>query len=115
MIQAPKTGASNHALRTQRLRMDRHQTDAAEQAARRSARKRPSPAAPVKLSRREEQCLIWAARGKTFQEVADVLKISFGSARAHLDTARHKLHCMNLTQAVAVAIATGVIPAKGLK
>jgi hypothetical protein len=25
-----KTGASNHALRTQRLRMDRHQTDAAE-------------------------------------------------------------------------------------
>jgi hypothetical protein len=26
-----KTGASNHALRTQRLRMDRNQTDAAEQ------------------------------------------------------------------------------------
>jgi len=37
VIQAPKTGASNHALPTQRLRMDRHQADAAEQAAWRSA------------------------------------------------------------------------------
>ena len=76
---------------------------------------RKRPAAPVKLSRREEQCLIWAARGKTFGEVADILKISFGSVRARLDTARHKLHCINLTHAVAVAIATGVIPAKALK
>ena len=73
------------------------------------------PAASVKLSRREEQCLVWAARGKTFEEVAAILKISIGSVRAHLDTARHKLHCMNLTQAVAVAIATGVIPAEALK
>ena len=29
--------------------------------------------APVSLSRREEQCLIWAARGKTYQEIADIL------------------------------------------
>jgi len=73
------------------------------------------PAEPVKLSRREEQCLIWAARGKTVHEAAEILNISFGSAKAHLDTARHKLHCINLTHAVAVAIATGVIPAKALK
>jgi hypothetical protein len=40
-IQAPKTGASIHALRTQRLRMGRHQTDAPERTARHSPRGRP--------------------------------------------------------------------------
>ncbi len=70
---------------------------------------------PVSLSRREEQCLIWAARGKTYQEIADILNLTFGSVKTHLDTARHKLHCMNLTHAVAVAVATGVIPPKALQ
>src|SRR5574337_885254 len=31
------------------------------------------------LSRREEQCLIWAARGKTYQEIAEILELTFGS------------------------------------
>ena len=44
VIQAPKPGDSNHALRTHRSRMGCHQTDAAEQAARRSKGKRPSRA-----------------------------------------------------------------------
>jgi DNA-binding CsgD family transcriptional regulator len=72
-----------------------------------------SPA--VKLSKREEQCLIWAARGKTYQDISDILNISFGSVKSYLDTARHKLNCINLTHAVAVAIATGVIPQKALR
>jgi DNA-binding CsgD family transcriptional regulator len=70
---------------------------------------------PVKLSKREEQCLIWAARGKTYQDISEILNISFGSVKSYLDTARHKLNCINLTHAVAVAIATGVIPAKALR
>jgi DNA-binding CsgD family transcriptional regulator len=69
----------------------------------------------VKLSKREEQCLIWAARGKTYQDISDILNISFGSVKSYLDTARHKLNCANLTHAVGVAIATGVIPAKALQ
>src|SRR5271157_2726995 len=73
------------------------------------------PLSPVHLSRREEQCLIWAARGKTHQEVADILGLSLGSVKTHLDTARHKLHCINLTHAVGVAVATGVIPAAALR
>jgi DNA-binding CsgD family transcriptional regulator len=71
--------------------------------------------APVKLSKREEQCLIWAARGKTYQDISDILNISFGSVKSYLDTARHKLNCANLTHAVGVAVATGVIPAKALQ
>jgi len=69
----------------------------------------------VQLSSREEQCLVWAARGKTHQEIADILDLSLGSVKSHLDTARHKLHCINLTHAVGVAVATGVIPAEALR
>ena len=70
---------------------------------------------PVELSKREEECLIWAARGKTFHDIAALLNLSFASVKTYLDTARHKLSCINLTHAVAVAIATGVIPAKALR
>lgn len=63
----------------------------------------------VKLSLREEQCLMWAARGKTYEEIGQILDLRFHSVRNHLDTARHKLHGVNLTHAVAVAIAFGVI------
>ena len=73
------------------------------------------PKNPVQLSMREEQCLVWAARGKTYQEVADILGLSLGSVKTHLDTARHKLHCINLTHAVGVAVATGVIPPEALR
>lgn len=73
------------------------------------------PQSPVQLSLREEQCLVWAARGKTYQEVADILDLSMGSVKTHLDTARHKLRCINLTHAVGVAVATGVIPAAALR
>jgi DNA-binding CsgD family transcriptional regulator len=70
---------------------------------------------PVQLSKREEECLIWAARGKTYHDIAGILNLSFASVKTYLDTARHKLSCINLTHAVAVAIATGVIPAKALR
>jgi DNA-binding CsgD family transcriptional regulator len=73
------------------------------------------PPSSVQLSPREEQCLIWAARGKTFQEIADILSLGSGSVKTHLDTARHKLHCINLTHAAAVAVATGVIPVAALR
>jgi DNA-binding CsgD family transcriptional regulator len=72
-------------------------------------------ASPTRLSNREEQCLLWAARGKTYQEIAVIVGLAFGTVKTNLDTARHKLHCMNLTHAAAVALATGVIPAQALE
>jgi DNA-binding CsgD family transcriptional regulator len=69
----------------------------------------------VQLSPREEQCLVWAARGKTHQEIADILEIGAGSVKSHLDSARHKLHCINVAHAVGVAVATGVIPSEALR
>lgn|SRR5271165_844082 len=65
----------------------------------------------VVLSRCESECLIWAARGKAAEEIGEVLKLSSGLVKAHLDTARHKLHCVDLRHAIAVAVATGAIPA----
>src|SRR3984957_5601285 len=63
----------------------------------------------VNLSLREEQCLIWAARGKTYAEIGEITGLSYYSVRSHLDIARHKLRGANLTNAVAIALAQGVI------
>src|SRR3984957_1990730 len=63
------------------------------------------PAFPVHLSNREEQCLLWAARGKTYQEIAEFLVWVFGRKKPFWAAPRHKLHCMNLTHAAAVAFA----------
>ena len=73
------------------------------------------PAHPVTLSKREEESLTWAARGKTMRETADILNIGYGSVRTHLDVARIKLKCVNVTHAAAVAVAVGLIPAQALK
>jgi LuxR family transcriptional regulator, activator of conjugal transfer of Ti plasmids len=69
----------------------------------------------VNLSLREEQCLMWAARGKTYEEIAEITSLSFYSVRSHLDVARHKLRGANLTHAVAIALALGVIPTIALR
>ena len=60
------------------------------------------------LSKREHECLLWAARGKTYAETAAIVGLSFGTVKQHLDTAKLKLHAVNLVQAVAVALAYGV-------
>ena len=62
----------------------------------------------VRLSRREEQCLLWATRGKTHDEIADIRGLNPASVRMHLDTTRHELNCVNPTHAVVVAIAAGL-------
>jgi DNA-binding CsgD family transcriptional regulator len=61
------------------------------------------------LSRRQRECLLWIARGKTYDEIAAIEKLSFGSIKSYLDSARYKLNAVNLPQAVAIAVATGVL------
>ena len=69
------------------------------------------PDRAVQLSKREEECLIWAARGKSYQDIARILNLTVGGVKSHLDTARHKLNCIDLNDAIAVAVATEAIPA----
>lgn len=70
----------------------------------------PENCAGRPLSPRERECLKWAACGRTLKEIARILDLSLSSVRVYLDMARRKLDAVNLTQAVAVAIAFGHIP-----
>jgi DNA-binding CsgD family transcriptional regulator len=67
-----------------------------------------------RLSRREHECLKWAARGKTYTETGLILKLSFGTVKTYLDTARYKLNCVSLPQATAVAVALGILTSDDL-
>jgi DNA-binding CsgD family transcriptional regulator len=73
------------------------------------------PSKPTVLSRREEQTLIWAARGKTSSETAEILDLSYGTVRNYIESARRKLRCANLAHTVAFAVAIGLIPAQALR
>ncbi len=73
------------------------------------------PSKRIELSRREHQALIWVARGKTAAEIAKIMEISYATARSHLEGARRKLDCENVTHAVATALAIGLIPPAALR
>ena len=70
---------------------------------------------PVGLSKREEQCLTLAAQGRKHDDIAKDLNIHSSQVSLYLDTARHKLNCFDLRHAIAVAIATEMIPAIATK
>lgn len=61
------------------------------------------------LGPRELECLHWAAQGKDYKGIALILHISDHTARGYLKSARYKLNCNNLSQAVAKAIKLGMI------
>lgn len=67
------------------------------------------PSATVTLAPREAECLIWTARGKDSKAIAAILGISEYTVRSYLRTARQKLECRTLSQAVAKAIQNGLI------
>ena len=71
-------------------------------------RRRP-PRAGTQLTVREIEVLSWSALGKTSQDVAAILGISEGVVRIHLQSAQHKLDCLNRTHTVAKALAEGLI------
>ncbi len=66
---------------------------------------------PPRLSSREHEVLLWAARGKTYAEISMILNLSFGTIKTYLDTSRHKLQASNLQHAIAIAFAAGLINA----
>ena len=69
---------------------------------------------PAELSPRERETLSLLSLGQSRAEVADSLQISENTLRAYIDSARHKLGAMNVTHAVALALAKGVIHPTGV-
>ncbi len=58
----------------------------------------------VQLSQREIECLRWAAKGKTAQDIADILGRSLATVCLHLNNATRKLDAQNRAQAIAHAV-----------
>jgi DNA-binding response OmpR family regulator len=54
----------------------------------------------IKLAPRERETLTWAARGKTFSEIGEILGLSRRTVEFHLDRARIKLGVPTRTQAL---------------
>jgi DNA-binding CsgD family transcriptional regulator len=61
------------------------------------------------LGKREHECLLWIAKGKTYAEIGEIVGLAFGSVKTYLDAARYKLGACNLSRAVAIAVATGIL------
>jgi len=68
----------------------------------------PSPP-EVRLTPRERECLVWAARGKTAWETSRILNNSESAVKKHLASAAEKLGARTRTHAVALALVRGII------
>ena len=67
------------------------------------------PQPDVHLTEREKEVLTWAGRGKTSSEIAIILGLSERTINFHCDQAMRRLDVINRTQAVAKALAVGLI------
>jgi len=75
----------------------------------RRAEGRAGPHADIHLTGREREVLTWVGRGKTSSEIAVILGLSERTVNFHCDQAMRRLDVINRTQAVARAIAEGLI------
>lgn len=74
------------------------------------ARGRPrSLKVPQNLTRREVQCLRWAAAGKTDREIGMILGLSISTARFHLRNAAVKLGATGRAQSIQLAAGLGYV------
>ena len=74
-------------------------------------RRRLAGGASDPLSDREREALAWAARGKTFVEVAEIMRISRRTVEFHLDNARNKLGVgSRIEAAVKAAVLRLIVP-----
>lgn len=63
----------------------------------------------TKLTRREVECLKWAADGKSEWEIAQILGVSEHTVDRHMANARRKLGARTRTQAIATAMRLGLM------
>lgn len=72
---------------------------------------RDDDAPPVRLTKREIQCLKWAAAGKTDADIAQIIGISGPTVRFHVQNAALKLRVAGRAQAIHRAAGLGYIGA----
>lgn len=62
-----------------------------------------------KLSTQERRCLIWVSKGKSMEEVGQIVGITRRTVEFHITNARHKLNAGNITHAVYEAMRAGIL------
>lgn len=70
---------------------------------------RRMPVVPPPLTRREIQCLKWAAMGKTDVDISEIMHISLPTVRFHITNAARKLNVMGRPQAIYKAATLGYV------
>jgi DNA-binding CsgD family transcriptional regulator len=63
----------------------------------------------IQLTKRERECLNWAAEGKTSWEISQILKISERTVNFHLGNCIEKTNSVNRQQAISKCLILGVI------
>lgn len=67
------------------------------------------PLTPAPLTRREIQCLKWAAMGKTDSDISEIMHISLPTVRFHITNATRKLNVVGRPQAIYRAATLGYV------
>ncbi|HEC28992.1 MAG TPA: LuxR family transcriptional regulator [Gammaproteobacteria bacterium] len=67
------------------------------------------PLGQVNLTRREKECLLWVADGKTAWETSQILGVSERTIVFHMQNSAEKLNVVNRAQTVARAVSLGLI------
>jgi len=65
--------------------------------------------ADILLSKREQECLAWMAKGRSNAEIAAIIEISERTVKFHIKNIMEKLNACNRTEAVAIAARSGWI------
>ncbi len=60
------------------------------------------------LEPREVRCLTWAAHGKVYEEIGEILEISARTMKAHIDNAKRKLGVLSLREAIRLLVASQI-------
>ena len=68
----------------------------------------------IKLSSREIDCLLWAAKGKTSWETSKILHLSEETVRTYIKNSLKKLNATNKTQAIVKCFMDGIISTSDL-
>ena len=75
----------------------------------------PLPLKRINLTEREQECLLWAAEGKTGWEIANIVSISERTVTFHLQNAAQKLGVVNRQQAISRALSMGLIEPRTIR
>lgn len=77
--------------------------------------KGPLPVKKINLTEREQECLLWAAEGKTGWEIANIVNIAERTVTFHLQNAGQKLGVVNRQQAISRALSMGLIEPRTIR